>query len=94
MKRDSNLVAKILLFAEERGSRMFKGCPQIQGYEREAVVDHIYLLVSGGFIELGQETLANRGPLVLTWKGCDYLDEIRARSAKRPSPAPAQTSRK
>ena len=80
MKRDPALVTKLLTFIEEQGSRTFKGAPKIDGYLREAIVDHIYLLNSAGFIELGSETLANRGILVLTWKGCDYLDELRSRS--------------
>ncbi len=83
MKRDPILVKQLLLFIEEKGSRMFKGAPRIEGYERDAIVDHLYLLVSGGFVELSGETLANRGTLVLTWKGCDYLDELRARSSDR-----------
>ncbi len=78
MKRDPILVRKLLLFVEERGSRLFKGAIPIEGYDRDAVIHHLYLLVDAGFIELGQETMATKGPLVLTWKGCDYLDELRA----------------
>ncbi len=80
MRRDPELVRKVLLFVEEKGSRLFKGSIAIEGYERDAIVHHIYLLADGGFIELGRETLADKGPLVLTWKGCDYLDELRSRS--------------
>lgn len=82
MKRDFELVHKLMLFIEEKGSRIFKGSVQIEGYERNAVVDHLYLMADGGLIELGQETLANKGPLVLTWKGCDYLDKIRAEARR------------
>ncbi len=77
MKRDFNLVHKLLVFIEERGSRLFKGTIPIEGYERDAVIHHLYLVVDAGFVELGSETIANRGPLVLTWKGYDYLDELR-----------------
>jgi len=80
MKRDFVLCHKLLEYVEENGSRIFKGSVQIQGYDRNAVVDHLFLLADGGFIEMGQETLANKGPLVLTWKGCDYLDELRKKS--------------
>jgi hypothetical protein len=86
MKRDMLLVKKILLFIEEQGSRMFKGKIAIEGYERDPIVEHLYLLASGGFIELGRETIADKGPLVLTWKGCDYLDELRARDARSGRP--------
>ncbi len=77
MKRDFDLVRKLLLFIEERGSRLYKGSIPIEGYDRDAVVHHLFLLADAGLIELGSETLANKGPLVLTWKGCDYLDELR-----------------
>ena len=83
MKRDLVLARKVLEFVETRGSRLFKGSVAVEGYERDEVIHHLYLLVSGGFIELGQETLANRGPLVLTWKGCDYLDQLRAKDQPR-----------
>lgn len=77
VKRDMELVHKLLFFVEERGSRLFKGNISIEGYERTAIVEHLYLLVNGGFVELGQDTLADKGPLCLTWKGCDYMDQLR-----------------
>lgn len=79
MKRDHVLVRKLMDFVAEKGARLFKGAIQIPGYERENVVLHLFLLSDAGFIELGQDTLADKGPLVLTWKGCDYLDELKAR---------------
>jgi len=79
MKRDYNLVHKLLVFAEEKGSRLFKGGILIEGYERDEVMHHLYLVVDAGFVELGSETLANKGPLVLTWKGYDFLEELRAK---------------
>ncbi len=82
MKRDFNLIHKLLLFIETKGSRRFKGAIGIEGYERDAVVEHLYLMADGGLIELGSQTLADKGPLVLTWKGCDYLDELRAAHKK------------
>ena len=83
MKRDWVLVRKLLDFVEAKGSRLFKGAIQIEGYERPNVVEHLFLLKDAGFIELGQDTLADKGPLVLTWKGCDYLDELRRRDARK-----------
>jgi DNA-binding transcriptional ArsR family regulator len=81
MKRDPILVRKLLSFVEEKGSRMFKGAVIIDGYERDAVVHHLYLLADAGLIELGSNTLGDKGPLVLTWKGCDYVDQQRAAKA-------------
>ena len=85
MKRDMELVRRLLFFVEERGSRLFKGSIPIEGYDRNAVVHHLYLLVDAGFVELGQDTLADKGPLVLTWKGYDYVDQIRSQSTGAPS---------
>ncbi|MDV6034146.1 MAG: DUF2513 domain-containing protein [Phycisphaera sp. RhM] len=82
MKRDMVLVRKLLDFVEARGARLFKGSIQIEGYEREQITLHLFLLADAGFIELGQDTLADKGPLVLTWKGCDYLDELKAKDRK------------
>ena len=85
MKRDMNLVHKLLLFVQDKGSRLFSGPIQIEGYERDQVIHHLYLVVDAGFVELGAETIANRGPLVLTWKGYDYLEELeRKRRRSRP----------
>ena len=81
MKRDMVLVRRILDFVEAKGARLFKGSIAIEGYEREDITLHIYLLADAGFIELGQDTLADKGALVLTWKGCDYLEELRAKDA-------------
>lgn len=82
MKRDHVLVRKLLDFVEKNGARLFKGAIQIEGYEKTDVTLHLYLLADAGFIELGQDTLADKGPLVLTWKGCDYLDSLKARDKK------------
>lgn len=85
MKRDLVLVHKLLEFIEERGSRLFKGPIPIEGYERDAVIHHLYLVVDAGFVELGGETIANKGPLVLTWKGYDYLEGLQAKARARPN---------
>ena len=78
MRRDPILVRKLLLFVEEKGARLFKGSIGIEGYERDQVIHHLFLVASAGLVELGEQTLADKGPLVLTWKGCDYLDQLRA----------------
>ncbi len=77
MKRNKALVLKVLEFVEEHGSKRFKGRIPVEGYERDAVIYHLQLLADAGYIQLGEETLTNIGALLLTWKGCDYLDELR-----------------
>jgi hypothetical protein len=83
MKRDMVLVRKVLEFVEEFGSRIFKGAIKIEGYDRDAIIYHLQLLVTGDFVQLGSETLTNMGILVLTWKGCDYLDQLRMQSTAK-----------
>ena len=82
MKRDMVLVRKLLEYVEANGARLFKGSIQIAGYEREQITLHIFLLADAGFIELGQDTLTDKGPLVLTWKGCDYLESLKAQDKR------------
>lgn len=86
MKRDHKLVHKVLQFVEDNGQEHFKGRILIEGYERDDIIYHLKLLVDGGFIRLGSETLNNSGILLLSWKGCDYLDQIRSRmTAAKPT---------
>lgn len=77
MRRDMELVYRVMLFVEEHGTRRFKGTIPIEGYERDSIVFHLQLLADSGFVQLGQDTLTNIGPLLLTWKGYDYLEQLR-----------------
>ena len=86
MKRDMVLVRKLLEFVEEKGKRLFKGSVSVDGYEREHITHHLFLIKDAGFIELGKDTLADKGPLVLTWKGYDYLEALRVRDDRPAAP--------
>lgn len=84
MKRDMELVYRILCFVEANGNSRYKGAVPIEGYERDAIVHHLQLLAASGFVQLGQETLSSMGNLLLTWKGYDYVEHLRsARQAQR-----------
>lgn len=89
MKRDMELVYRILCFVEANGNSRYKGAVPIEGYERDAIVHHLQLLAASGFVQLGQETLSSMGALLLTWKGYDYVEHLRATRQA----APATTSR-
>ena len=52
MRRDHDLVLKLLLFVEAKGARLFQGSITIEGYTRDAVMHHLYLLVDAGFARL------------------------------------------
>lgn len=83
MKRDMRLVRKLLEYIEEHGSARYKGAIPIEGYDRDAVVYHLLLMADGGFVQLGSETLTNMGTLLLSWKGCDYLEHLRGKDAPK-----------
>ncbi len=83
MKRDPKLVQKALEYIEQNGARRFKGAILIDGYDRDEIIYHIQMLGDADYVLLGQETFTNAGPLVLTWKGCDFLDELRGENTRK-----------
>jgi hypothetical protein len=86
MKRDMDLIRKILLFAEEHCRYTEKESPRIKidGYSLYDISFHIALLreeemvfaESSGTVE---DTNRSRFTTIttLTWKGYDFLDKIR-----------------
>ncbi len=85
MKRDWELIRKILLALEELGSTQSYLKPEdIEGYDAELVSYHIKLLMEAGLLE-GTCTKSISAPLHcvayrLTWDGHELLDQIRSRS--------------
>ncbi len=67
MKRDLELIRKILLKTEAGGEHLES--IRLDGYEDGLVRYHVWLLENVGYVN----ARANR----LTWAGCDYLDSIR-----------------
>ena len=85
MKRDWELIRKILIKLEDLGSTTSVLNPSdIEGYDQELVSYHIKLLIEAGLIE-GKCTKSLSAPLHcvafrLTWDGHELLDQIRNRS--------------
>jgi len=85
MKRDMDLVRKILLTIEESPHGFFNEFPTIQGYSGEQVGYHSYLMIQAGLIEGADATTMDSEspeaiPTCLTWQGHEFLDACRNES--------------
>jgi hypothetical protein len=83
MKRDMDLVRKLLLLIEEEGHDRNGWIEEIavEGYTDLQVSQHIWLLGNGGFIEiidLSAEETCYR-PRCLTWRGTEFVETVRDR---------------
>ncbi|MFZ1128912.1 DUF2513 domain-containing protein [Methanoregula sp.] len=82
MKRDMDLVRKILLAMEANPQGFFNEMPAIEGYSSDQVGYHVYLMMQAGLVEgsdvttLGSES-PEAIPSCLTWQGHDFLDASR-----------------
>jgi hypothetical protein len=83
MKRDMDLIRKVLLAVEEHGSPFNVRALKIDGYEKFDVSYHVGILREGGYLEAKDMTTHDSGgklwaPTVLTWKGHDFVDATRS----------------
>ena len=88
MKRDFDLVRKLLLFFEEKADMapvLWTDPPQIKGYSKEEVKYHLILLYQGGLVdgEPMRSTTSDRiidmgAVFSLTWEGHEFLEKIRS----------------
>src|SRR5687768_4524948 len=80
MKRDMELIRKILLAAEE-GKGIKKGLrPEIDGYEDEVVQSHVGLLRQKGLVNaIDASSLDGEAYIItgLTWEGHDFIEAAR-----------------
>lgn len=81
MKRDFDLIRKILLYVEENHDGIYDKVKPFDGYSEEEFLYHCELLTDNGFIE-GKVHRAMGGSGVfmckdLTWAGQDYLANIK-----------------
>jgi len=82
MKRDMDLIRKILLDLENNPPEKLINRLYIVGYSREQINYHLYLMMQAGFIEGYDVTTHNSfgteiRPQQLTWAGHDFLDACR-----------------
>lgn len=82
MKRDMELIRKILFKIEQEVDNLAVYDLEIEGYSMNQVAYHCSILSEGGYIldydgEYGSDELNCFGISRLTWKGHDFLDNIR-----------------
>ncbi len=82
MKRDMDLVRKIVLAIEAREDTEPTFELPVEGYDRAVVRYHLILMLEGGLIEGSYTRLfeADLSPIVvsrLSWEGCEFADAAR-----------------
>ena len=83
MKRDMDLVRRLLLLVEEQGNDRNDWIEHVsvEGYTEKQVNHHVWLLGDGGYIEfidLSADDTCYR-PRCLTWKGSEFIETVRDR---------------
>lgn len=84
MKRDLDLVRKLLIYFEEKETAEVVREVEIDGYDRINVLYHLVLMDEAGFLQCERtvsSTTPDRvikvSPFLLTWKGHEFLDAAR-----------------
>lgn len=82
MKRDMELVRKILFKIEEIVDNVVEYNIKIEGYTMEQIAYHCSILYEGGYIsdykaQYADGGICSFGVCRLTWEGHDFLDKIR-----------------
>jgi hypothetical protein len=84
MKRDMDLVRKIVFALEEHSNGFSPGEIEFEGYTHEQVGHHIYLMIQAGLVE-GLENsdgesngIPQAEASCLTWGGHDFADDARS----------------
>ena len=82
MKRDMDLVRKILLAMEAQPGARFKGRLFLEGYTYDQTGFHVLLMIQAGLIEgidaTTHDSFGPEGiPTQITWAGYDFLDASR-----------------
>ena len=85
MKRDMELIRKILFAIEEKYVDTWLDSSEIviEGYDLKTIAYHCAILYDGGFVndykgEYGDNGLSYFGVGALTWEGQDFLEKIRS----------------
>lgn len=83
MKRDMELVRKILFSIEEQYNGDLIYCLTINGYERVTIAEHCRMLFESGLLDEYKPIGADNAPVIaffvgnMTWAGYDLLEKIR-----------------
>jgi hypothetical protein len=82
MKRDMDLVRKILLAMDAYEHGFAPHDLTIPGYDQEVIGHHVWLMAEGQLLTASTMTVSNSEspialPHTITWKGHDFLDAVR-----------------
>ena len=80
MKRDTELIRKILIALEDHEEPLFGGHLEIEGYSTEEINFHLMLLDEAGLIEaIDASTFSGPSyiPQRLTWDGFEFLEAVK-----------------
>ncbi len=89
MKRDFDLIRKLLIFFEEKETPEHVEIPPIEGYDETSIKYHMVLLHDAGFLrcEPVKSSTSDRViyviPFELTWDGQEFLAKIKSDSVWR-----------
>lgn len=84
MKRDMDLVRRLLFYFEEKPDSGHVKVPPIEGYEEALIKHHCNLLYDAGLLNCEplksstSDRVVSVLPFDLTWAGHEFLDKIRA----------------
>lgn len=88
MKRDMDLIRKILFFLEERPVLKAEDELQIDGYDRDIIKYHMLLLSQAGLVDF-EPVKTKTGRIIkvyvlgLNWAGHEFLDAVRSEKVWR-----------
>ncbi len=83
MRRDPDLIRKLLFHFEEKLGCTAERCPAIEGYSELDIMYHMLLLAQAGFLDHQPEWTKSRDRIIrvlgfgLTWTGHEFLEAVR-----------------
>ena len=84
MRRDPDLIRKLLFHFEEKPGYEAERCPAIEGYGELDIKYHMLLLAQAGFLDHQPEWTTTRDRIIrvlgfgLTWDGHEFLEAARS----------------
>ncbi len=80
MKRDIELIRKLLFYFEEKPDDQMEECPSLNGFSDREIKYHLLLMDDAGFLRCEREITQSSSrvikvyPFSLTWKGHEFLE--------------------
>ncbi len=84
MKRDMDLIRKLLFFFDETQETEHEDLPKIEGYDAKLIKYHIFLMYDSSLLQCNPvkskttDAILYLTPLNLTWEGTEFLEKIRS----------------